>query len=64
MTLTVWLSLFTVCLLGAMSPGPSLAIVAKHSLAGGRVNGLATAWAHAFGTVSYTHLTLPTNDQV
>ncbi|MGU3846690.1 lysine transporter LysE, partial [Vibrio diabolicus] len=24
MTLTVWLSLFTVCLLGAMSPGPSL----------------------------------------
>lgn len=44
MTLTVWLSLFTVCLLGAMSPGPSLAIVAKHSLAGGRINGLATAW--------------------
>lgn len=44
MTLTVWLSLFTVCLLGAMSPGPSLAIVAKHSLAGGRIHGLATAW--------------------
>ncbi len=58
MTLTVWLSLFTVCLLGAMSPGPSLAIVAKHSLAGGRVNGLATAWAHAFGIGIYAFITL------
>ncbi|MEF1311080.1 LysE family translocator [Vibrio mytili] len=58
MTLTIWLSLFTVCLLGAMSPGPSLAIVAKHSLAGGRVNGLATAWAHAFGIGIYAFITL------
>lgn len=58
MTLTVWLSLFTVCLLGAMSPGPSLAIVAKHALAGGRINGLATAWAHAFGIGIYAFITL------
>ncbi|MDF2155346.1 LysE family translocator [Vibrio sp. CAU 1672] len=58
MTLTVWLSLFTVCLLGAMSPGPSLAMVAKHSLAGGRVNGLATAWAHALGIGIYAFITL------
>ncbi len=58
MTLTIWLSLFTVCLLGAMSPGPSLAIVAKHALAGGRINGLATAWAHAFGIGIYAFITL------
>ena len=58
MTLTIWLSLFAVCLLGAMSPGPSLAMVAKHSLAGGRVNGLATAWAHAFGIGIYAFITL------
>ncbi|EGU34648.1 LysE family translocator [Vibrio scophthalmi] len=58
MTLTIWLSLFTVCLLGAMSPGPSLAMVAKHSLAGGRSNGLATAWAHAFGIGIYAFITL------
>jgi len=25
MTFTVWLSLFTICILGAMSPGPSFA---------------------------------------
>tara|TARA_Y100001956_G_scaffold66349_1_gene67838 strand:- start:1058 stop:1672 length:615 start_codon:yes stop_codon:yes gene_type:complete len=58
MTLTVWFSLFTICLLGAMSPGPSLAIVAKHSLAGGRINGLATAWAHALGIGVYAFITL------
>ncbi|WP_418138451.1 hypothetical protein AB8616_17025 [Marinomonas sp. RS-M-Aa-14] len=43
MSLSIWFSLFTICLLGAMSPGPSLAIVIKHSLAGGRANGLATS---------------------
>ncbi|EOV1172008.1 LysE family translocator [Vibrio fluvialis] len=58
MTFTVWLSLFTICILGAMSPGPSLAMVAKHSLAGGRKNGLATAWAHAFGIGLYAFITL------
>lgn len=58
MTFTIWLSLFTICLLGAMSPGPSLAMVAKHSLAGGRSNGLATAWAHAFGIGIYAFITL------
>ncbi len=58
MTFAVWLSLFTICLLGAMSPGPSLAMVAKHSLAGGRSNGLATAWAHAFGIGIYAFITL------
>ncbi|BEI25418.1 LysE family translocator [Vibrio fluvialis] len=58
MTFTVWLSLFTICILGAMSPGPSLAMVAKHSLAGGRKNGLATAWAHAFGIGVYAFITL------
>lgn len=58
MTFTIWLSLFTICLLGAMSPGPSLAMVAKHSLAGGRANGLATAWAHAFGIGIYAFITL------
>ncbi|WP_100751814.1 LysE family translocator [Vibrio salilacus] len=58
MTLTIWFSLFTICLLGAMSPGPSLAMIAKHSLAGGRLNGLATAWAHAFGIGIYAFVTL------
>ncbi|MGR5499793.1 LysE family translocator [Vibrio sp. DNB22_10_4] len=58
MSFTIWLSLLAICLLGAMSPGPSLAIVAKHSLAGGRQHGLATAWAHAFGIGVYALVTV------
>ncbi|MGB5444131.1 MAG: LysE family transporter [Psychromonas sp.] len=58
MTLTTWLSLLTISLLGAMSPGPSLAMVAKHSLAGGRTNGISTAWAHASGIAIYAFITL------
>lgn len=58
MTISVWLSLFLICLLGAMSPGPSLAEVAKHSLAGGRQHGLVTAWSHACGVGLYALLTL------
>lgn len=41
-----------------MSPGPSFAIVAKHSLAGGRWHGLATSWAHAFGIGVYATIAL------
>lgn len=58
MTMTIWLSLLFICILGAMSPGPSLAVVAKHSLAGGRKQGVATAWAHACGVGAYALLTL------
>ncbi|MBW3695951.1 LysE family translocator [Vibrio sp. T187] len=58
MTFTVWLSLLAICLLGAMSPGPSLAMIAKHSLAGGRVNGLIAAWAHAAGIGLYAFVTI------
>ena len=49
MTDSQWLSLALVCLLGAMSPGPSLAMVVRHSLAGGRRAGIVCAFSHAFG---------------
>ncbi|WP_417552682.1 LysE family translocator [Marinomonas fungiae] len=58
MTLTLWLSLLAICLLGAMSPGPSLVMVTKHSLAGGKANGLAAAWAHAFGIGVYAFISM------
>jgi len=58
MTVSIWLSLFAISLLGAMSPGPSLVMVSKHTLAGGRANGLATAWAHAAGIGVYAFVTL------
>ena len=58
MSLSIWFSLFTICLLGAISPGPSLAMVIKHSLAGGRANGLGTSWAHATGIGLYALLSM------
>ena len=58
MTLAAWFSLFTVTLIGAMSPGPSLAVVAKHTLANGRRAGIITAWSHACGLALYALLSL------
>ncbi|KLV04699.1 LysE family translocator [Photobacterium ganghwense] len=58
MTFSIWLSLLMICMLGAMSPGPSLAVVAQHSLAGGRLHGVVTSWAHAAGVGIYALLTL------
>ena len=49
MTLFTWLSLALVCLLGAMSPGPSLAIVVRHSVNSGTRAGVICALSHGFG---------------
>ncbi len=49
MTLTAWLSLFLICCLGAMSPGPSLAVVLKQTVNNSRRHGLLTSWTHAAG---------------
>ena len=53
MNLTTWLAVVSICALGAMSPGPSLAVVLRHTLAGGRRHGLAAALAHALGIGFY-----------
>ncbi|MDB2384245.1 LysE family translocator [Endozoicomonas sp.] len=58
MSLSIWLSLLMICLLGVMVPGPSLAVVTKHTLAGGRIHGLITAWSHAAGVGLYALMTL------
>ncbi|MEZ7277118.1 LysE family translocator [Pseudoalteromonas sp. 68 DY56-GL68] len=53
MTLTEWLSLVLICIMGAMSPGPSLAVVLKHSLHGGMKNGMLAALSHGIGVGFY-----------
>ena len=58
MTLMHWLSLVAVCMLGAMSPGPSLAVVIKHTVGGSRLHGVTAAWSHAFGIGVYASLTV------
>lgn len=44
-----WLSLALVCLLGAMSPGPSLVVVVRQSITGGSRAGITCAVAHGVG---------------
>lgn len=56
MTLTLWLSLATVCTLGAMSPGPSLALVIRNTVQGGMSRGVATAVGHGLGIALYALL--------
>ncbi|MEH6570515.1 MAG: LysE family translocator [Halioglobus sp.] len=58
MELSFWLSLFSICLLGAMSPGPSLAVVMRSTLHGGHSAGYASAIAHGFGVALYGLLTV------
>ena len=57
MPLHLWLSLVTICFLGAISPGPSLAVVMRNTLAGGRMNGFVTAMSHGLGIVLWALLT-------
>ncbi len=56
MTLAAWLTIVGICCLGAMSPGPSLAVVLKHTLAGGRQKGIITALAHGAGVGLYAFI--------
>lgn len=58
MDLSQWLSLFSICLLGAMSPGPSLAVVLNSTLAGGPRAGYASAISHGIGVGLYGLLTV------
>ena len=66
-----WFSVTLACLLGAMSPGPSLAVIVNLSLSQGRVAGLIAAISHglmigvfAFLTASGLVVILDRNPQV
>ncbi|MBH0062840.1 LysE family translocator [Pseudoalteromonas sp. NZS71] len=58
MTLAAWFSLVVVCMMGAMSPGPSLAIVLKHTMSGGMKNGMLAALSHGVGVGLYAAASL------
>lgn len=58
MTLEAWLSLTLLCLLGAMTPGPSLAVVLGNLMRSGRAAGLAAALAHGLAVGLYALLTV------
>ena len=53
MTLFTFVQVFTVCLLGAMSPGPSMAVVINNAIFKGRYHGILTSIGHGIGIALY-----------
>jgi threonine/homoserine/homoserine lactone efflux protein len=58
MTFSTWSALAVVCVLGAISPGPSLVVLMKHTIGGSRMHGAVVAVAHAFGVAFYAVLSV------
>ncbi|WP_426415252.1 LysE family translocator [Aestuariirhabdus sp. LZHN29] len=58
MSWTAWLALVGVCLLGAMSPGPSLAVVVRHTVNHSRGHGMVVGVFHALGVGCYALLSV------
>lgn len=58
MSLSIWLAVVSVCLLGAMTPGPSLALILKYTLNGGRAQGTQAGIAHGFAVGLYALATV------
>ncbi len=53
MNVSDWLYLTLVCILGAVSPGPSFAVILSATRTGGRAGGLAAAFGHGLGIFLY-----------
>ena len=53
MSLLVFFKIFTVCLLGAMSPGPSMVVVINNAIFKGRFHGILTSLGHGIGIGIY-----------
>ena len=58
MELSAWVSLLAVCIFGAMTPGPSFIVVFKHTVSGGRINGLLSSIGQALGVACYASLSV------
>ena len=56
MTFFIWSQFATVCLVGAMSPGPSLAIVIRNNINFNRISGILTSIGHGLGIGVYATL--------
>ena len=53
MTLILFTQIVFVCLLGAMSPGPSMVVVVNNAIFKNKFNGILTAFGHGFGIGIY-----------
>ena len=57
MEFTTWLALAAICLMGAISPGPSLALIIRNTVQGGPLHGVATGLGHGVGVGVYALIT-------
>jgi threonine/homoserine/homoserine lactone efflux protein len=57
MDIDSWLKLAVICFLGALSPGPSLALVVNNTIARGRLYGVLTGLGHGAGIGLWALLT-------
>ena len=58
MDFTTWLSLVAVCVMGAISPGPSLAVILRVSISQSPLHGVLAAITHGLGIGFWAFLTL------
>ena len=58
MTFFLWSQFALVCLLGAMSPGPSLALIIRNSINFNRMSGIIASIAHGLGICVYATVTI------
>ena len=56
MDLPALIGVSLVCAMGAMSPGPSLAVVLRNTISGGRTQGVMTGIGHGIGFGIYAML--------
>ena len=53
MNITQWSQLVLICIMGAMSPGPSLAVILRNTISGGRTQGVMSGIGHGLGITFY-----------
>ena len=59
MNITQWSQLVLICIfLGAMSPGPSLAVILRNTISGGRKQGVMSGIGHGLGITFYAVVTV------
>ena len=58
MSITFWLQFVLVCIIGAMSPGPSVALIIRNSVTFSRTAGILSAIGHALGIGIYASLAI------
>ena len=53
-----WVQFVAICLIGAMSPGPSMALIIRNSIKYGRISGILFSLGHAIGIGIYATVSI------